>query len=113
MRRRCSGGTSAESLVGSVRSSGWALLLRLRLRREERRGQPCKEVLRLHEPPGIRPRAQDDDGDLLVALGQTQQRRQAVAGLRDEAGLPRQDVDVLAAQEMIRAVERESAPRGA
>src|SRR5438128_10954350 len=111
------GPTWPDRSGGSGGSGSLFLLLRLRLFwREERRRlrrQPREQVLRFHEAPGIRPRAQNDDGDLLVALGEAQQRRQAVARLRDEARLPRQDIHVLTAEQMIRAVERDRAPRGA
>ena len=43
------------------------------------------------------------------ALRQTQQRREAVARLRDEAGLAGAHVDVGAAEQMIRAAERDRA----
>src|SRR5213076_1257456 len=85
---------------------------RLWLVAEERcrlRGEPVEQVLRLHEAAGVRPRSEHDDRHLLAALTlrEPQQRRQTIAGLRDEPGLPRAHVDVLAAEEMVRAVERD------
>ena len=87
-----------DALRTSVRRR--LLLRRRRFRREECRGlrrHPVEQVARFHEAAGVRARAEDDDRDLLAALRQPQQRRQAVARLRDEAGLARAHVDVAAA----------------
>src|SRR3954452_11295688 len=84
------------------------LLLGRRLGREERgrlRRHPVEQVARLHEAAGIRARAEDHYGHVLAAALEAQHGREAVAGLRDEAGLPRADVDVPFAQQVIRAVE--------
>src|SRR5689334_5631740 len=64
-------------------------------------GQPVEQVPGLPEPAVVRAGAEDDDRDLMIALRQPQQRCQAVAGLADEAGLPRQDVDLAAAHQVI------------
>ena len=74
--------------------------------------QPVEEVLRFQEAAGVRARAEHDDRDLLAALRQPQQRREAVAGLRDEAGLARPDVDIVASEQMVRAAERDRARLG-
>src|SRR6476620_4169126 len=58
-------------------------------------GEPVEEVTGFPEAAVVRRRAEHDDRDL-IALRQPQQRRQAVAGLRDEAGLPTHDVDIAA-----------------
>src|SRR5438045_5651859 len=86
------------------------LLLRRGLRGEERgrlRRHPVEQVARFHETAGVGARAEDDDRDVLAALRQTEHRREAIARLRDEAGLAGAHVDVPLAQQMVRAVERD------
>jgi hypothetical protein len=60
-------------------------------------GQPVEQVPRFPEAPVVRAGAEHHDRDLVIALRQAQQRRQAVAGLGDEAGLAAEDVHFPAA----------------
>src|SRR2546422_6537616 len=72
------------------------------------RGDPVDEVLGFHEAARVRARAEDDDRDFLAALREPEERRQAVARLGDEPRLARADIDVLTAEQMVRAVEGHS-----
>ena len=66
---------------------------------------PVEEVTRFPEARRAVGGAEHDDGDLR-ALRDAQQRREAVAGLADEAGLAAADVDV-GAEELVGAVDGE------
>src|SRR4051812_5585028 len=75
-------------------------------------GEPVEQVARLPEAAVVRRGAEDDDSDVVIAFGQSEERREAVAGLADEAGLPTHHFDLTAAHEPVGAVNRERAPVG-
>src|SRR5574338_1199082 len=86
------------------------LLLVLRLQEVRRLfGQPVEQVPRLPEPAVVRRGAEHDDG-YGIALGQPEERGEAVAGLADEARLPAHHVDIADTHETIGAVDGEGAP---
>src|SRR5688572_13516063 len=62
-------------------------------------------MARFPEAASVRLRAKDDHRDLRSALRQTQQRREAVASLRNESGLARLHVHVTLANELVRGMD--------
>src|SRR4051812_33851887 len=68
------------------------------------RRQPIEQVTRFHEAAGVRLGAQNHHGYLWSALRQPQERRQAVARLTDETGLPCLHIHVTLHDEAVRAV---------
>src|SRR5262245_1790508 len=71
------------------------------------RRHPVEEMTRFPEPAGVALRAEDDKRHLLTGLRKPQQRREAIARAADESGLAADDVDVAAADDLIRAVRRD------
>ncbi len=66
-------------------------------------------MTRFPEPARVALRAEDDERHLLTGLRQPQQRREAISRAGDEPGLAADDVDVAAADDLIRAVRRDDA----
>src|SRR3954463_2960929 len=71
-------------------------------------GEPIEEVARLPESAGIRLRAEHHDGNLIVALRQPEECREAIAGLADETGLAPYHIHSFH-DETVRAVDADSA----
>src|SRR5919109_3531155 len=103
MPRRCNGviRNYVLSLVGSLHRSTEQIGRFAR--------QPVEQVARFPEAARVRLGAEDNNGHLRAALRQPQQRRQTVARVADESGLPTEHVDVAFHHELVRTVNRDRA----
>src|SRR5215216_2530424 len=72
--------------------------------------EPVEQVPRFPEAAVVRTGAKHHHRNLMIALGQPQQRRQAVASLADEAGFSAEDVDFPATHQMIGVADGDRAP---